>query len=1160
MKRFVSMLLSLAMLLGVFGFAFAEDEAALPQVGAEENGFVVSAVRRFDMIGADIVVYEHVKTGAQVMFILNDDLNRVFEITFRTPCLNDKGIPHVFEHSVLDGSEKYPSKTLFFNLSYQTYNTYMNASTYNFMTTYPVASLSEEQLLLYADFYTDSVFNPMVIEDESIFREEAWRYAMDDADSDLTIAGTVYSEMLGAYTLSRAAGLNYTNELFPGSTAGKDHGGKPDVIYEMTWDELKQYHADYYHPSNTLTCIYGKIENIPAFLELLDGYFSKYDKSDIQITDALYTPITAPVESTYTYGVAADSDTANGAIVYYGFVCEDCDEEDALKLDFLTTLIADDSSVFQQRMKTELPSAEAHCYIDESTPETSVYFYATGVNAEDAATFKQIVDESVADIVANGFDEDAIDAIVAATKLDILLANESSTVGVDTIPTIAYYWAATDNMFFYMDYIDALDRFAELAKDGSLKQAAEKYLTNNERTALVTTVPEAGLKEINEAAFADMLAGVKAGMTEEEIAGIVAMTNSEDEPTDDGTNYVSQLTAVTLDSLPEEVRVFDIQDETDENGIRHINVDANTNGVGQIALLLDAQGLDQSQLHYFKLFVDMMGNLDTSSHTIQQLASLQNRYFYDGVIRVSVMDEGDSYHPYMRCTFTALDDDLQAGYDLIYEMLFETDLSNVEMVKNNVSNLKNSLKRTITSNCYAVMLYRAEGQSDPTTAYFSYMSYLDYYNFLSEIEQQLESDPDTVIANLKSVQTYFGNRSGAIAGFVGSAESAAHNAEIADDFLMKLDNVALTKQEYDFGPVYHSEALIVDGSVMYNMYFASWEDLGLDGYNGAMDAVTAYVNDVYLYPKLRDQYGAYGVLHAASDAGVYIISYRDPNLTQTYDVYDQLPALIAADEPDQETLDGYIQSSYSAYAVANGELTDGFSALLNYINGEPLDQKVQYMRQLKSVDADTFKTYATLYEALSNNAIVSTSGSAGIIKDNAGLFENILNPFGVKSMDEIVLADLTEENAYTEAVNACMANGLALPLSESEFGVDAPATLGDLAAALYVLAGGDYDAEAAIPFWAQYDVLPAEATDTELTREQMALYTAYFCYAVQLPVEETSIEEYADAADFVEDDPGFTGFILANGGLVIEDNMVYPQRIATRGELCYMLYTLFIAE
>lgn len=182
------------------------------------------------LINADVVYFVHQKTGAELLYLANDDTNRVFEITLKTPAENDMGVPHVFEHATLGGSEKYPSKELFFNLSYQTYNTYMNASTYSHMTTYPVASLSEDQLYMYADFYTDSCFHPMIHTDESIFLEECWRYSMDTAESDLTIAGTVYSEMQGAYTLASAAYQNWADIMFPGSFVSYSSGGVPNLL------------------------------------------------------------------------------------------------------------------------------------------------------------------------------------------------------------------------------------------------------------------------------------------------------------------------------------------------------------------------------------------------------------------------------------------------------------------------------------------------------------------------------------------------------------------------------------------------------------------------------------------------------------------------------------------------------------------------------------------------------------------------------------------------------------------------------------------------------------------------------------------------------------------------------------------------------------------
>ena len=192
MKRFLCLLLALVMLFsaaacGTTGSAGAKEL----KVGDKVEGFVVRETRDFPLVGAKLVLFEHARTGAQLMYIANNDTNRVFDLTFFTRAVDNTGLPHVFEHSTLDGSEKYPSKALFFNLSYQTYNTYMNAMTSALYTTYPVASLSEAQLLRYADYYTDSCLHPLILSDESIFREEAWRYRLADASDELGIEGTV---------------------------------------------------------------------------------------------------------------------------------------------------------------------------------------------------------------------------------------------------------------------------------------------------------------------------------------------------------------------------------------------------------------------------------------------------------------------------------------------------------------------------------------------------------------------------------------------------------------------------------------------------------------------------------------------------------------------------------------------------------------------------------------------------------------------------------------------------------------------------------------------------------------------------------------------------------------------------------------------------------
>ncbi|MBR7040667.1 MAG: insulinase family protein [Clostridia bacterium] len=1147
MKKIVSMILCLALLAGLFGFVSAEPESA----------YTLKDSRRFELVGADIRVYEHNKTGALVMFVNNSDTNRTFQIAFRTPTYTDKGIAYVLEHSVLGGSAKYPSRGLFTSLSAQTYNTYMNAFTANYMTAYPVASLSESQLLKFVDFYTDSVFNPMILEDEDIFREEAWRYTLDDPEGELGIEGTVYSEMQGSYTLARAAMLNYYNTLFPGATTGRDSGGIPEVIYTMSWEDVTEFYKEYYHPSNSLTVIYGDIEDENAFLTLLDGYFSAYERREFDIKEKNYAPITESVTAEFGYPVAENSDTDKQAQIFYGFAT-DCTYADYDDLDYLTTLMSDDSAYFTQTLKKELPGAAGGVYVDNTTPEMSVMFYAQGVNREDADTFKRICDEAVADAANNGFDPQAVDAIVSSYNLSIQLIGEEDELNTDMVQTVAQYWALQDDLFGYMDWIDRLDSFEEKALDGSLSNAAEKYLLGNERNALVVTYPVPGLLEEKTEAFNAMLQEDKAGMSEDEIQAIVDYKPYDKDALDEATKgFIAQLTAVTTQSLPEDRRVYEISDETDEDGVRFVTADANLDGVGETALMLDASGLKEEQIHYFKLLCDLLGELDTEDHTKQEIATLGARYLYDGVIKVSAMGDLERARPYMRLTFTALDEDLQAGYDLLAELLYRTKLDDAEELLKQVKQLKTSLRTNITQNCYAVMLYRAESPFDATTRYFSYVTYIDYYEFLEQAEAQLESDPESFISELEAVRDYFNNRTGAIAGFVGNETSAQLNKTAAKAFLMTLDEREIVPAAYALDAEKKSEALIIDGTVNYNMVYASWEELGMDGYDGAMDAVASYVYDKYLYPLIRVQYGAYGVLHGARDSGVYVISYRDPNVDETFDVYASLGEMIAEDEPTQEELDGYILSAYSYYAKSGGELSGGFNALLNYLGGESQEKTLDYMRDLKGMTPEVFRNYSALYEKLAGEGAQFTSGGAAAVEAQ-DRYDRVLNPFGVKDMSKAEIADVSEDGVYYEAVKYVMAEGFMSPVSETEFGSAQAANIGDLAVSVYIYMGGNYDPQTAVDWLAGYGLLPQMDAGTQLSRAEAAYYAYSVLQGLGVDLGAPEQMTLTDAAAIGEDVAPIAQVMCDYELMLADDAGAFrPDDTLTREEMANLIYGIF---
>ena len=1081
-KRLISMLLALAMLLGLAPAALAEEAveaAALPEIGDVVEGFEVIETRDFPLLDAVIYRFEHQKTGAELYYIANDDTNRAFNLGFFTEAIDNTGLPHVFEHATIQGSEKYPGEQMYYGLSYQTYNTFLNATTGQWYTSYPIASLSEAQLLKLAEFYTDGCFYPIIMQNERIFRTEAWRYRLESADAPLTLEGTVYSEMLGATTLQRQASANLMRAAFPGSMAGNNSGGDPDDIPNMTWQSLKDYHDLYYHPSNSAAYLYGRFEDYTAFLKLLDGYYSRFEKREFHFReDAGYTPIDAPVTQSLPFPTEQGSSTEHVSAVHYAFVCPGLRRnlQDELALDTMTDLFSAKASSLQQRLQEAIPYGSFGAYIEMRGPEDAIVFHARNVDPADAETFKGIVDDELARVAEHGFPQDLVDSTAASLEISARLVREGSDPVNSVILPMLDRYVLTGNPWDLEDYQDALFSIGEWNEQGRYAAVISDWLLDNGTTVLSTIYPEPGGKEAHDAAVEAHLADVKAAMSDEEIAALVEATNAP-APEDHSNEYVAQLKAVTVETLPEEYWPYTVTDATNEDShIRHIDAVAAVDGVSQVSLFLDAAGLAQEDVLWGSLFADLVGKLDTNEHTRAELAGLWSRYLYNGSIAIALPQVGeDGFHPYLQANWIALDDDLDEGYDLVRELIFDTKLDDPAKLLEQVQSLKTGYKSNVTANPASTLLARALARTSSRYAYNCYYKGLDYYQFLCETEKLLADDPDAAVAKLKGIQAYFNNRKNAVSVCAGNLRSIALSSDLSEAFLASLDEREIVPVEYDFPVPKQREALIIDSGVQYNLLASGYAGLGLERFEGSLNAVTNLVTESFLTPLLRDQYGVYTPFSSATEEGLLIYAYRDPNIAETFDTLEGLPERIESMELDQETLDGYIMNAYSGYAMPEGELTGAATAAMDALQGLDSARSLEYMRQLKQVTPETVRQAAEIYAKLNENGMRMTAGAASPINANADRFDAILNPFGAVDATQVELADAPEGSEHYEAVRFAFEQGLMDPAAEDAFGVDAPATLGDLLAAVNVLIGGDKDADAALATLSGYGLVDPTA-------------------------------------------------------------------------------------
>ncbi len=1092
MKRILSLFLVLALAVSTLPAlaepapADAAEAAGLPAVGDVVEGFEAKEIRPFDMIGATLVSFEHQKTGAKLLYIANEDTNRAFQLTFLTRPIDNTGLPHVFEHSTLSGSEKYPSKSLFFNLLYQSYTTFVNAYTADYMTSYPVGSLSEAQLLAMADLYTDSCLHPMIMTDESIYRTEAWRYEMADMDSPLTLNGTVYSEMTGALTLQRSATDNARTATFPGSVAAYNSGGIPRYIPDMTWDSLKEYHNRFYHPSNCLAFLYGSFEDYTAFLKLLNEAFAPYEKQDFSFTDSGYTRITEPVVTSVPYAVAEGTDTTNQSTVNYYILCPGLREnkEEQRIVDHADLMLITTGSPLMENLKKAFPAGSFTCSREPAGPDDAVLFTANNVNKDDAETFRKIVNDSLKQIVQDGFDPVQVDATATRQLLTGKLIMEGGSPIQGVVGEICDSYAQTGNPFEYCEKMEAQAHIQEENDKGLLTAAIEKWLADPALYTLTTTYPEPGLKEKQDAALAEKLAEIKAGMTEEEKQAIIDATNTK--PAEEDTSeMVASLTAVTVADLPEEVREIRYTDETGADGVRRMNMTANVDEVGLIDLFLDVRGLSQEDLQYARLFSQLLGQLDTDAHTKEELALLMGRYLTGGSYKIMSFDTADrnDVTAYLAAEWIALDKDLAAGYDLVKETLFHTQFTDIPALTEKISALKSSVRSTISAAPFMVVTTRQAGIDDPQSRLQDYLNYTPYYAFLESVEQQMAAEPEAVVARLQAVQSFLANRSGAMAIYAGNEDSIALNAPLADAFFADLPDEKREYPAYNLPAADRKEGLSVDGNIQYNCLTASFRELGIEP-DYAFDVIGSVISDQVLIPILRDQLGAYSVSCGMNgDTGLMIYSYRDPNVKATFDLYDSIPEKLASMELTQDQINGYIMRQYSAIATPAGELMEAIYKLNAVLQGRPEDETLQKMRAYKSVTPETVKNAAAAYALLAEKGARGTAGPIGALQANSDLYDAILNPFHTDDLSKVSFSDVAEDSELHDAIYAAFAGGLMQPKEEGLFAPDEPATAGDFLGGLYMLIGGGAnDPEACKAALSANGLIPADLDlNTELT-------------------------------------------------------------------------------
>ena len=953
---------------------------------------------RVEDVQSDGFILRHKKSGARIAILSNNDDNKVFYIGFRTPPEDETGVPHIIEHTTLCGSKKFPVKDPFIELAKGSLNTFLNAMTYPDKTVYPVASCNDQDFKNLMDVYLDAVFNPNITKYEEIFKQEGWHYELTGKDDELKINGVVYNEMKGAYSSpDEVLSSQIYRSLFPDNTYSKDSGGNPEHIPKLTYEAYLDFYHKYYHPSNSYIYLYGDMDVVER-LEWLDKeYLSLYDYKKVN-SEINKQPAFDEIKNVEAkYSITMDDSQENKTYLSYNRVVGDTLDEMLYQafdvLDY--ALVSSPGAPVKQALIDAGIGDDVYGSYDAGILQPVFSFVAKNANASQADEFESIIENTLKEVVKTGINKEALLAGINSSEFKFREADfgqfpKGLLFGLNCLDS----WLFDDMKPFI--HLECLGTFAKLRKavdTDYFEKLIQEYLLDNTHGSSVTVKPKRGLGNEREEALAKELSDYKASLSDEEIKKLIEDTEHlkkyQEEPSSD--EDLRKLPMLTRADMKKNAMPFsNIEDELlDVKVVRH---DIESNGIDYISFLFDAGDFAQSELGYLGFFTNALGLVSTEKYSYTDLANATN--IYTGGIST-----GTASHPDIKdrnnfvfkfeVKLKVLEKNLDKALELMEQMLLSSDFTDTKRLGELVAQIKARLQANLSSSGHLVAAMRSMSSFSRYALYQDELKGVAFYRSICRIEKELSESPKSVSDKLAAIAKKLFARNRMLISFTGNNEAYANAKPSLEKVIAGFNKMSAVGNQAEVHFNTAKEAFIDASQIQ---YVAKTGDFICEGYEytGALRLLRIILSYDYLWINVRVKGGAYGCMNTFLRSGEsYFVSYRDPNLSDTLDVYDRIPEYIKSFSPDERDMTKYIIGTFSALDTPMNPEAKGSRSLSAYLEGITYEQIQKERNEILNAQPEDIRRLADLVEAVLKKDSICVIGNENMIKESAGLFENV---------------------------------------------------------------------------------------------------------------------------------------------------------------------------
>ena len=952
-------------------------------------------------LNSEGIILRHKKSGARIAVISNDDDNKVFYIGFRTPPEDSTGVAHIIEHTVLCGSDKYPVKDPFVELVKGSLNTFLNAMTYPEKTIYPVASCNDKDFQNLMSVYMDAVFHPNIYKYQEIFKQEGWHYELESEDAPVTINGVVYNEMKGAFSspddvLSR----QIMTSLFPDTTYANVSGGDPLHIPELTYEEYLDFHRRYYHPCNSYIYLYGDMDVAEKLAWMDEAYLGKYEAIGLDSEIKLQKPFEKPIEVTHKYSISSTESEENNTYLSYNTVIETAlDEKLYLAFDILDyALVSAPGAPLKQALIDAGIGSEITGGYDSGTLQPTFSVIAKNTNPQEKEHFLAVIRETLEGLVKNGLNKKSLLAGINSSEFRYREADfghfpKGLLYGIQCLDS----WLFDDMQpFMHLEALDTYQFLKDQIGTGYYEKLVKTYLLDNPHASVVITVPEQGLGAKRDAALEKKLSEYKAGLSREERKKLIADTKhlkqyqEEPSPKED----LEKIPRLTRADLKKEAAPL-LNREIETEGVSIIAHEMDTNGIDYLTYLFDVCDILPEDLPYLGILKAVLGYVDTDDHSYAALANEIN--MYTGGIGSSIgiypnVKKQGKIGLYYEVRTKVLASRLPDAMRLMKEILLTSHLADEKRIYEILAQLKSRLQAGLSASGHSVAYTRA-------LSYFSAAAYcqdatagIACYRVIADYEEHFEEKKQQLMEKLSSlVKTIFTAERMLVSATCEESEiSAVTQASAAlKNVLYVPDQPGKNRSMPSYPLAKKNEGFMDASQVQYVARAGNYAAHGFS-YHGALRILKVILGYDYLWINVRVKGGAYGCMNGYMRNGdTYFVSYRDPNLSATNEIYDGIPAYLEKFDADEREMTGYIIGTISDMDTPMNPSAKGARSMTAYLQELDYETLSKERSQIIGAQPADIRALKPLIASVLSDGSLCVIGNEDVLTSEKQMFETL---------------------------------------------------------------------------------------------------------------------------------------------------------------------------